>query len=216
MFPAPCSLSAITVPTVHGLAENPPPAARWIHRPPGRCSAWARGRAVSRGTPAPALPPGYARETSWRDGVLRVRILATVGTPAARGQLAPTGRTAVADQIETYPGHRRRGPGRAVTRVRGTAGAGAGAVTGVLAATTRGRALDRALGWRYQGPLTGVLAATTRGRALDRALGWRYQGPLTGVVRGAPGGPASAAGPPAAPAASRRSPPAAPADGPSW
>ncbi|MEU9979938.1 GNAT family N-acetyltransferase [Streptomyces sp. NPDC050856] len=118
-----------------------------------------------RPAPAPALPPGYARETSWYDGVFRVRFLATDGALAARGQLAPTGHTAVVDQIETYPGHRRRGLGRAVMRVLETAGARAGAVTGVLAATTQGRALYRALGWRYQGPLTGVVRGAPGGRA---------------------------------------------------
>ncbi|MET9802271.1 GNAT family N-acetyltransferase [Streptomyces sp. NPDC006368] len=137
-----------------------------------------------RATTAPALPEGYVRETTTRDGVLLVRVLAADGTLAARGRMAPTGTTAVVDRIETYPGHRRRG--RVVMRTLETAGAEAGA-------------------------RTGVLAATTEGRALYSALGWTYQGPLTGVVRdGAP------VAPPAAPAAGRRLLPTGRADGPSW
>ncbi|QGV78605.1 GNAT family N-acetyltransferase [Streptomyces ficellus] len=117
-----------------------------------------------RATAAPALPDGYATETATRDGVYRVRILAPDGTLAARGQIAPTGATAVVDQVETYDGHRRRGLGRAVLRTLETAGARAGATTGVLAATTDGRALYGALGWRYQGPLTGIVRSADRDR----------------------------------------------------
>ncbi|WP_175409582.1 GNAT family N-acetyltransferase [Streptomyces sp. TRM64462] len=110
-----------------------------------------------RRTPAPALPDGYTLRTETRDGVVRARVLAADGTLAARGQIAPTGRTAVVDQVETYPGHQRRGLGTVVMRTLQTAGAAAGATTGVLAGTTEGRALYGSLGWRYQGPLTGVV-----------------------------------------------------------
>ncbi|WP_260607069.1 hypothetical protein [Streptomyces sp. WAC08241] len=57
----------------------------------------------------PAPPEGYARTVESRDGVVRVRIHAPDGTLAARGQIAPTGATAVADRIETDAAHRRRG-----------------------------------------------------------------------------------------------------------
>ncbi|WP_149179459.1 GNAT family N-acetyltransferase [Streptomyces sp. TRM49041] len=107
--------------------------------------------------PAPTLPAGYALHTEHRDGVHRVRVLAADGSLAARGQIAPTGRTAVVDQVETYAGHQRRGLGSAVMRALRTAGAEAGATTGILAGTVQGRALYSALGWRYQGPLTGVV-----------------------------------------------------------
>ncbi|MFD9246541.1 GNAT family N-acetyltransferase [Streptomyces sp. NPDC059556] len=105
----------------------------------------------------PAPPEGYARTTEVRDGVIRVRVLAPDGTLAARGQIAPTGSTAVADQIETDPAHRRRGLGANVMRTLEAAAAQAGAETGVLAATTDGLALYDSLDWRYRGPLTGIV-----------------------------------------------------------
>ncbi|MFB7513992.1 GNAT family N-acetyltransferase [Streptomyces sp. NPDC056144] len=105
----------------------------------------------------PAPPEGYARTVEVRNGVVHVRVLATDGTLAARGQIAVTGTTAVADQIETDPAHRRRGLGANVMLTLEAAAAQAGATTGVLAATTDGRALYASLGWRYRGPLTGIV-----------------------------------------------------------
>ncbi|MFG3494886.1 GNAT family N-acetyltransferase [Streptomyces sp. NPDC047928] len=114
---------------------------------------WTALRPVA--TPEP--PPGYRTETSDTDGVFRVRILAADGSLAARGQIAPLGRTAVVDQVETYPDHRRRGLGSLVMLTLQNRGAEAGATTAVLSGTVQGRALYSALGWRYQGPLTGVV-----------------------------------------------------------
>ncbi|MFH9724153.1 GNAT family N-acetyltransferase [Streptomyces sp. NPDC017254] len=105
----------------------------------------------------PAPPEGYARTTEVRDGVVLVRILTPDGALAARGQIAPTGSTAVADQIETDPAHRRRGLGANVMRTLEAAAAQAGAETGVLAATTDGLALYDSLDWRYRAPLTGIV-----------------------------------------------------------
>lgn len=114
--------------------------------------------------PAPDLPAGYGLHTETHEGVHLVRVLAADGSLAARGQVAPTGRTAVFDQIETYEDHQRRGLGSAVMRLLHNAAAGAGATTGVLAATVQGRALYTALGWRQQGPLTGVVRDGSAGR----------------------------------------------------
>ncbi|MFF5936629.1 GNAT family N-acetyltransferase [Streptomyces sp. NPDC012508] len=105
----------------------------------------------------PPAPEGYARTTETRDGVIRVRIVAPDGTLAARGQIAPTGATAVADQIETHPGHRRRGLGANVMRTLEAAAAQTGAATGVLSATRDGLALYDTLGWRHTCPLTGIV-----------------------------------------------------------
>lgn len=103
---------------------------------------------------APDVPDGY-RLRSWsRGGVTRVMVAAPDGSLAARGQIAPTGATAVADQIETAPEHRRRGLGSFVMRTLQSAAARHGAQTGVLAGTPAGRGLYEALGWEVVAPLT--------------------------------------------------------------
>ncbi|GAA3798512.1 GNAT family N-acetyltransferase [Streptomyces phyllanthi] len=103
--------------------------------------------------PAPA-PPGYRLRTWSRGGVTRVAVAAPDGSWAARGQLAPTGWTAVVDQIETSPAHRRRGLGTLVMRTLTRVAAEQGVETGVLAGTPEGRALYESLGWRVEAPLT--------------------------------------------------------------
>ncbi|MGW1022982.1 GNAT family N-acetyltransferase [Streptomyces sp. NPDC002577] len=104
---------------------------------------------------APA-PDGYGLRTWTRDGVTRVLVVTDDGGFAARGQIAPTGPTAVADRIETDPAHRRRGLGSLVMRTLTTIAVEQGATTGVLSATVAGRALYESLGWRVHAPLTGV------------------------------------------------------------
>ncbi|MFK4223505.1 GNAT family N-acetyltransferase [Streptomyces sp. NPDC019890] len=104
-----------------------------------------------------AVPDGYTLHKETRDGVLRVRVHAADGSLATRGQVAPTGATAVVDQMETEPAHQRRGLGRLVMRTLESAAAEAGATTGILSATTQGRALYGSLGWQLQGPLTGIV-----------------------------------------------------------
>ncbi len=111
---------------------------------------------LHRRTPGPAAA-GYTLSTVISDGVVRVRVHAGDGTLAARGQVAPTGVTAVVDQVETYPAHQRRGLGRLVMRALESAAADAGSTRGVLSATTQGLALYRSLGWQLQGPLTGIV-----------------------------------------------------------
>ncbi|WP_200304586.1 GNAT family N-acetyltransferase [Streptomyces adelaidensis] len=104
-------------------------------------------------TPPPA-PDGYRLRTWSRGGVTRVMVAAPDGSLAARGQIAPTGRTAVVDQIETSPAHRRRGLGTLVMRTLAQAAAELGAETGVLGGTPDGRALYESLGWAVVAPLT--------------------------------------------------------------
>jgi GNAT superfamily N-acetyltransferase len=99
-------------------------------------------------------PDGYRKRVWSVGGVTRVLVAAPDGSLAARGQTAPTGATAVFDQIETAPAHRRRGLGSVVMRTLQTAAATAGAETGVLAGTPAGRALYEALGWHVAAPLT--------------------------------------------------------------
>ncbi|MEU9010392.1 GNAT family N-acetyltransferase [Streptomyces sp. NPDC048479] len=112
---------------------------------------WAELR--STGT---AVPDGYTLKTWSRGGVTRVLVVAADGSFAARGQIAPTGATAVADQVETSPAHRRKGLGSLVMRTLHNAAVEQGAGIGVLGATPEGRALYESLGWRTQAPLVSL------------------------------------------------------------
>ncbi|MFE7561455.1 GNAT family N-acetyltransferase [Kitasatospora sp. NPDC057500] len=107
----------------------------------------------------PAVPAGYILTSWWRGGVVRVLVRTADGHFAARGQLAVSGATAVADQIETDPGHRRRGLGSVVMRALQGAAHEGGAVTGVLVATPDGRALYSALGWRVRATMASLYYA---------------------------------------------------------
>ncbi|MDT9688116.1 GNAT family N-acetyltransferase [Streptomyces sp. P9(2023)] len=165
VLPAPDAVSVgklcaeITVPGAWlKVMAGPEEVAEWIT--PGWTvpddPGYMMSKTLDPGTRPPA-PEGYARTTETRDGVIRVRIVAPDGTLAAWGRIAPTGATAVADQIETHAGHRRRGLGSNVMRTLEAAAAQAGATTGVLFATRDGLALYDSLDWRYECPLTGIV-----------------------------------------------------------
>ncbi|USQ83445.1 GNAT family N-acetyltransferase [Streptomyces phaeoluteigriseus] len=100
------------------------------------------------------VPDGYRLRRWTRGGVTRLLVTTPDGSFAARGQLAPTGVTAVFDQIETAPGHQRRGLGSLVMRTLAETAAAEGAETGVLAGTPAGRALYESLGWTVTAPMT--------------------------------------------------------------
>ncbi|MFD8571732.1 GNAT family N-acetyltransferase [Streptomyces sp. NPDC059639] len=104
--------------------------------------------------PAPDTPAGYRLRTWTRGGVTRVLLTDDDGSFAARGQVAPTGASAVVDQIETSPEHRRKGLGSVVMRTLHAAAYAQGAVRGVLACTPEGRLLYESLGWEIVAPLT--------------------------------------------------------------
>ncbi|MFC5663864.1 GNAT family N-acetyltransferase [Kitasatospora misakiensis] len=107
----------------------------------------------------PTVPAGYTL-TSWeRGGVVRVLVRTEDGHFAARGQLGLAGATAVADQIETAPEHRRRGLGSVVMRALQDAGHRGGATTGILVATPDGRALYSALGWTVRATMASLYYA---------------------------------------------------------
>lgn len=122
----------------------------WVDPEPG-CLMSAPLRPYE--TPA-GTPDGYRLRTWSRGGVTRVMVAAPDGSWAARGQIAPTGATAVVDQIETSPDHRRRGLGTLVMRTLTHAALEQGAEVGVLGGTPEGRALYESLGWRVVAPLT--------------------------------------------------------------
>ncbi|GGO79460.1 GNAT family N-acetyltransferase [Nonomuraea cavernae] len=107
-----------------------------------------------------AAPPGYTMAMTTRAGVTVARLLTMAGEMAARGQVVITGRTAVVDQVETAPQHRRRGLGSVVMTALTATAAASGARTGVLVATPAGRSLYESLGWVLHTPVT---AAVLRG-----------------------------------------------------
>ncbi|MGX1881234.1 GNAT family N-acetyltransferase [Streptomyces sp. NPDC055287] len=129
--------------------------------PPDCGSGWGSGRVSGRVSDwvAPGAPEGYSLKSWRRGGVTRLLVLAPDGGFAARGQVSPTGRTAVVDQVETAPAHRRRGLGALVMRTLQEAAYEQGASVGVLGATTEGRGLYESLGWQVYAPLVGVTYA---------------------------------------------------------
>ncbi|MEV0272420.1 GNAT family N-acetyltransferase [Hamadaea sp. NPDC050747] len=104
-------------------------------------------------------PEGYELRMWSRHGITKVLIVAEDGSFAARAQTAAAddAYTVVFDMVETAAEHQRRGLGRwAMTALAQTAVA-RGADTGVLAATTEGRALYEALGWSVAAPFGGLV-----------------------------------------------------------
>ncbi|MFG2459364.1 GNAT family N-acetyltransferase [Streptomyces sp. NPDC048523] len=128
----------------------------WVDPEPGFLMTVPLTTATTTTTPAerPAAPAGYRLRTWTVRGVTRMLVAAPDGSLAARGQVAPTGATAVFDQIETAAAHRRRGLGSLVMRTLQAVAAATGAQTGVLAGTPAGRGLYEALGWHVEAPLT--------------------------------------------------------------
>lgn len=99
------------------------------------------------------VPAGHTVRTWITGGVIRATVTAPDGTLAARGQITPTGATAVADRIATAPEHRRKGLGSFLMRTLQHAALDSGARTGVLVGTVEGRALYEALGWQAHAPM---------------------------------------------------------------
>jgi GNAT superfamily N-acetyltransferase len=154
---------------VRKVAESVTGAGVWlkVFRDPAETSAWLDGNwwidpepgylmsVPLTGSGAPGAAPDGYRLRSWtRGGVTRVLVAAPDGSLAARGQIAVTGATAVADQIETAPACRRRGLGSLVMRTLQHAAAAQGSHTGILAGTPAGRGLYESLGWTVEAPLT--------------------------------------------------------------
>lgn len=120
----------------------------WTPDPPGCLMAAALRPSAARITGDYRVTVEHAR------GITSARVTTGDGTIAASGQVAVTGETCVFDQIETAPGHRRRGLGSAVMAALTTSATGLGAATGILNATVQGRALYEALSWTAIGPLS--------------------------------------------------------------
>ncbi|RII15991.1 hypothetical protein DSC45_15500 [Streptomyces sp. YIM 130001] len=100
------------------------------------------------------VPAGYHLRTWTRGGVFRCLVTDADGDWASRGQIAPTGASAVVDQIETAEAHQRRGLGALVMHTLQREAHALGAETAVLACTPQGRLLYEAVGWKTVAPLT--------------------------------------------------------------
>ncbi|MEU0113400.1 GNAT family N-acetyltransferase [Streptomyces bobili] len=122
----------------------------WVDPEPG----WLMTVPLPVRTGHPRVPDGHRLRRWTRGGVTRLLVTTPDGSFAARGQVAPTGATAVFDQIETAPEHRRRGLGSLVMRTLAETAVSQGAETGILAGTPAGRALYESLGWTVTAPLT--------------------------------------------------------------
>jgi GNAT superfamily N-acetyltransferase len=153
--------ASVTVPNTWLKAFIAPKAvASWL--PPG----WTEGdpgflMATDLRSSVTRAPDGYALTIGTEGGVTFVRVLAADGSLAAHGQIAVTGESAVVDLVETDPAHQRRGLGSLVMRALANDAVAQGASTGVLGATTEGRALYEALGWRVHAPLAGFVYRAT-------------------------------------------------------
>lgn len=90
---------------------------------------------------------GYRLELSG-DSVVTATVRNLAGEVGARGTVAVSGGDAVADRIETFPAHQRRGLGSAVMGALAAAAVARGANRGLLVASEEGQRLYATLGWR--------------------------------------------------------------------
>lgn len=97
--------------------------------------------------PRRALDPAYTCDVRSDGAAIKVVLRDRVGETAARGQIGVAGADAVADRIETMPGHRRRGLGGVVMGVLAAEAAARGSRNGLLIASDEGRHLYASLGW---------------------------------------------------------------------
>ena len=157
------------VETVRGLIDATTEPATWIKAflepeamRPWFPSAWVPDSpgflmSVDLRPSAVRMPDGYSSTVETADGVTYVRILTADGELAARGQLGLTGTACVFDQIVTEEAHQRLGLGTAVMGTLTDAAVENGVTTGILGASTQGRALYETLGWKVLAPLTGFI-----------------------------------------------------------
>ncbi|RZS40863.1 acetyltransferase (GNAT) family protein [Herbihabitans rhizosphaerae] len=129
------------------------PAGWTVHAPEYLMTATLRSPAVS-------APDGYTLATTVTGGAIDVVVRDPAGVLAASGRAGCDGPTAVIDQVETAPEHRRRGLGRVVMAALADQAARIGAVDGVLVATSDGHALYEALGWSTRSHVTPAVLST--------------------------------------------------------
>ncbi|BAU83060.1 hypothetical protein SLA_2126 [Streptomyces laurentii] len=142
--------AAVTVPrTWMKMPAEPGGVEPWLS--PGWVVAWEEtGHLMAADLTVTALrpPEGYGVTVEYLEGVIHARVSDAAGRPAAQGQAALLGETAVMDRVVTDEAHRRRGLGGLVMRTLADEAVARGAGTGVLGATDPGRALYETLGWK--------------------------------------------------------------------
>ncbi|WP_020667216.1 GNAT family N-acetyltransferase [Amycolatopsis nigrescens] len=107
-------------------------------------------------------PEPYTSRTTVDGPIIETELWHPSGTRAARGTMVMTGpgnTAAVAHDIETAPGHRRRGLASALMSMLAREAVAQGSVTGLLVASPEGQRLYSALGWQERAT---VLVSRTR------------------------------------------------------
>ncbi|WP_394846351.1 GNAT family N-acetyltransferase [Pendulispora brunnea] len=118
-----------------------------------------------RSMPPSTIPGPYEMEIVTHPHTTDVRLRAADQVIAASGRMAIHGASAIIDQVETNPAHRRRGLGSFVMNELCTRAALRGASRGVLVATLEGVALYRSLGWTIESPITAAVHRPDTARA---------------------------------------------------
>lgn len=98
--------------------------------------------------PERGLAGPYGLEVALDRDVVTATVRHESGEAAATGTMGLTGRDAVADRIETFPGHRRRGLAGVVMGALARTAVRAGAEHGILIASEDGQRLYARLGWQ--------------------------------------------------------------------
>ncbi|WP_170137750.1 GNAT family N-acetyltransferase [Chitinophaga dinghuensis] len=102
------------------------------------------------------LPSSYYMETT-PGATPKARIFTSSGELAALGSIAMVGEYAIFDRIATEPAHQRKGLGSAVMTALSNMVIQQGATTGLLVATTQGKALYSTLNWELYAPYTTIV-----------------------------------------------------------
>jgi len=105
------------------------------------------------------VPPGYVARIVEDGAVLVATVRDGAGDLACSGRLAASGRYGVIDRVRTRAADQRRGLGRAVMAMLGNRALDAGLTTGLLSATSEGRALYEAVGWTVRAEVAGAFRA---------------------------------------------------------
>ncbi len=103
------------------------------------------------------LPSSYTFRVSYAAATITAAILDHHGTLVSSGRLARWGKYGIVDQVETRPGHQRRGLATAMMTILVNQAVDSGTRAGLLCATDQGAALYRRLGWTGHGTVAGAV-----------------------------------------------------------